>query len=81
VIIKDQRRRWGSCTGTVLRFNWRLAAFAQEIVDYVVVHELCHLVHPDHSTRFWGEVARVLPEFKKRRAALKTVPPGFPFGP
>ncbi len=71
VRIRDQRRRWGSCSrdGT-LRFNWRLVMMPPELVDYVVVHELCHLRVPNHSATFWSEVARFMPAYIARRTQL-----------
>jgi predicted metal-dependent hydrolase len=72
LVIRAQRTRWGSCSarGTI-SLNWRLMQAAPEILDYVVVHELCHLLVPNHSTRFWAEVARVLPDWRRRRAELR----------
>ena len=52
--VRDQRTRWGSCsTRGTLSFNWRLVLAPFDVLDYVVVHELCHLVEPNHSRRFW----------------------------
>lgn len=64
--------RWGSASadGTI-RLNWRLIHLSMEMVDYVVVHELSHLRHMDHSPRFWDVVAGVLPDHKQRRRALR----------
>lgn len=78
VSVRAQRRRWGSCTsrGTV-SLNWRLMQAAPEIVDYVIVHELCHLLVPNHSPRFWAEVARVLPDWRERRQALRRFRPAW----
>lgn len=70
--VRAQRTRWGSCTARgAVSLNWRLLQAAPEVFDYVVVHELCHLLVPNHSPRFWREVARVLPDFAERRAALR----------
>lgn len=70
--VRDQRSRWGSCApdGT-LRFNWRLAMFEPGVFDYVIVHELAHLLVRSHSPAFWAEVARVLPDHGERKAALR----------
>ena len=70
--IRAQRTRWGSCTtrGSI-SLNWRLMQASPEIFDYVVVHELCHLLVPNHSPRFWNEVGRILPDYRARRAALR----------
>ena len=64
--------RWGSASadGTI-RLNWRLIHLTPDMVDYVVVHELSHLRHMDHSPRFWDVVASVMPDHLERRAALK----------
>ncbi|MCK9485829.1 MAG: M48 family metallopeptidase [Dehalococcoidia bacterium] len=72
VLIRDQRRRWGSCApdGT-LRFNWRLVMLEPRLIDYVVVHELAHLVRPHHRPSFWAEVERLMPDYRARRAALR----------
>lgn len=74
VLIRDQRSRWGSCArdGT-LRFNWRVAVCDASVVEYVVVHELAHLRHPDHQAGFWALVGATLPDFAVRRAALHRV--------
>jgi predicted metal-dependent hydrolase len=69
---KEQKRRWGSCTSKGdLYFNWRLAMAPPGIIDYVVVHELCHLIHSDHSRKFWEEVGSILSDYKKRKKWLK----------
>jgi predicted metal-dependent hydrolase len=68
ISIRDTRSRWGSCSsGGSLSFSWRLALAPRQILDYVVVHELCHLVHLDHSQRFWSLVERVRPDFGEQR--------------
>ena len=70
--VRDQKRLWGSCSPTgALRFNFRLAMVGPELVDYVVVHELAHIVHGNHGPKFWALVERALPDHKERRAQLR----------
>lgn len=70
--LSNASTRWGSASadGTI-RLNWRLIHLPMDMVDYVVVHELSHLRHMDHSPQFWGVVAGVLPDHKQRRRALR----------
>jgi predicted metal-dependent hydrolase len=72
VAVRTYRRRWGSCDvlGNI-RFNWLLVSAPEAVIDYVVVHELCHLHHLDHSPRFWAAVERVLPDYRERRRWLR----------
>ena len=77
--IRNQRRRWGSCSAAgVLRFNWRLAMLSPDLVEYVVVHELCHLTHLNHSPNFWNLVAHHLPGVTALRKELKHQERGLP---
>ena len=72
VKVKSQRKRWGSCSPTgVLRFNWRIVQAPLSLIDYVVVHELVHLKHANHSKAFWAELAAVIPDFKPRKEQLR----------
>lgn len=72
VTFRNQKTRWGSCSSAKnLNFNWRLMMAPIEIIDYVVVHELCHLKHMNHSTSFWALVSETVPEYKARRKWLK----------
>ena len=72
IIIKDQKKRWASCSKDgALRFNWWIAIAPISVVDYVVVHELCHLEIKDHSSDFWKLVSITLPDYQKRRDWLK----------
>ncbi len=71
ISVTGARTRWGSCSAKGrLNFSWRLLRAPEEAVDYVVVHELAHLRQMDHSRKFWDIVARVLPDWKRRRALL-----------
>lgn len=72
VTVKTQKSRWGSCSSLGnLNFNWKLIMLPQEIIDYVVVHELCHLKEMNHSRNFWDQVGRVLPDYRKDKEWLK----------
>lgn len=72
IAIKDTRTRWGSCSGDGnLNFSYKLILMPMEILDYVVVHELCHRIYMNHSKEFWSEVERVIPDYKERRKWLK----------
>ena len=78
VKIRDQQTRWGSCSQSgVLRFNWRIAMAPISVLDYVVVHELCHIKIKNHSQDFWRLVSLVIPDYRKRREWLKTNYPMF----
>lgn len=62
ITLRDTRSRWGSCSAEGrLMFSWRLILAPPEVFDYVAAHEVAHLVHMDHSPRFWAEVERLLP--------------------
>lgn len=70
--IKDQKSRWGSCSSLGnLNFNWRILMAPESVCDYIVIHELCHLKHMDHSERFWRLVERNCPEYRQYRKWLK----------
>lgn len=72
IIIKDQKKRWASCSSDgILRFNWLIAIAPISIVDYVVVHELCHLKVKNHSLDFWKLVSIAIPDYQKRKDWLK----------
>lgn len=72
VTVKDQKTRWGSCSakGNV-NFNYQLAFLPDELLDYVVIHELAHRRHMNHSRAFWAEVEKYCPDYLERREQLK----------
>ncbi len=74
VKINSARTRWGSCSSRhVINLSWKLIAASQELIDYVIVHELCHTCYMDHSQEFWTMVQQVIPDYKQRIEGLKEV--------
>ncbi len=72
--LSNAQTQWGSCTQRGhIRLNWRLVQAPLPVIDYVAAHELAHLIHLDHSPRFWAEVARLCPDSSGRRAELRTM--------
>ena len=72
--IANAGQRWGSCNAqNVIRLNWRLIMAPLAILDYIVVHELCHIRHKNHGVQFWAQVASVLPDHKARRKRLRQI--------
>ena len=72
ITIRNQRTRWGSCSAKGnLNFNCLLMKAPPEVLDYVVVHELCHLKEMNHSKAFWDEVGKVMPEYETYKLWLK----------
>ncbi len=72
VTVREQKTRWGSCSAKGnLNFNWKLALMPEEILDYLVVHELAHRVEMNHSPAFWAVVAEEIPDYKTRREWLR----------
>ena len=72
ITIRNQRTRYGSCSAKGnLNFNCLIMLMPNEIIDYVIVHELCHIKEMNHSHRFWKAVEDILPDYKERRKWLK----------
>lgn len=69
--FRNQKTRWGSCSSDgSLNLNWKLVAFDQNLIDYVIIHELCHITHPNHSRRFWTLVESFCPDYKRLNKQL-----------
>lgn len=72
IVVRDLEKRWGSCTpGGTITLNWRLIMAPIPIVDYIAVHELCHLKVANHSPAFWELLRTVLPDYAERREWLR----------
>lgn len=70
--IKEQKTRWGSCSSLGnLNFNWKIVLMPRKVQDYIIVHELCHLIEMNHSKAFWRQVEKILPEYKEQVVWLK----------
>ncbi|MDO5103479.1 MAG: SprT family zinc-dependent metalloprotease [Lautropia sp.] len=70
--LSSARTRWGSCTRDGdIRLNWRLIQFSPELIDYVIAHELAHLVEMNHGPRFWAQLAALMPDYRTHQARLK----------
>lgn len=73
IAVRTQKRMWGCCDyrAKKIHLNWQIILSPMAVIDYVVVHELCHLIEPNHSKRFWQEVQQILPDFNRQRQWLK----------
>lgn len=72
VSIKSRKSQWGSCDSNGdVTFSWRLVMARPEAIDYVVIHELCHRKHMDHSRAFWNQVQKYMPDFKMQKQWLE----------
>ncbi len=72
IMIKNQKTRWGSCSrqGNI-NFNYKIALLPERAVDYIIVHEMCHLVEMNHSRKFWNLVAKTVPDYARVRKQLR----------
>jgi len=78
LLVREQRRRWGSCNEAgEVRLNWRIIQAPLSLVDYVIAHELTHVVRGDdgHSAAFWAHLGRVMPDYDARREVLRVLGP------
>jgi predicted metal-dependent hydrolase len=72
IMIKEQKTRWGSCSSLKnINYNWRIIMATEDIIDYLVVHEVCHLHHMNHSAEFWQLVETYIPHYQDCRKWLK----------
>jgi len=79
VSLTSARTRWGSCSATSgIRLHWRLIHLPARLGDYVVAHEVAHLRHMDHSSRFWATVETLYPDWRQARQALRAASSGLP---
>ena len=71
--VKEYKSRWGSCNSRgEISYNWKIIMTPHRIVDYVVIHELCHLIHHNHSPEYWHQVRSIVPDYQDKRDWLKT---------
>ena len=73
VRIADQAKRWGSCSKGVLRLNWRILQAPRRLVDYVVAHEVVHVLHEHHGAEFWAALGMLIPDYEARRERLRVL--------
>jgi predicted metal-dependent hydrolase len=72
IIITELKDKWGSCSNkNQIRYNWRIILAKTSIIDYVIVHELCHMIQKNHSDKYWKEVNRILPNYEIQKEWLR----------
>jgi predicted metal-dependent hydrolase len=70
--VKSYKSRWGSCSSKGdVSYNWKIMQAPSSVIDYVVIHELCHLIEHNHSSKFWNMVEKYCPEWRKSKEWLK----------
>jgi predicted metal-dependent hydrolase len=76
LVVAEPPKRWGSTTKTgTVRINWRILQCPVSLVDYVIAHELVHLIHEDHSRAFWATLGRIMPDYEERKNRLRAMGP------
>jgi len=74
IAIRNTKRSWGSCSELGnLNFNYKIVFLPNALAEYIIVHELCHLLEFNHSKRFWAHVESIIPDWRERRATLRRV--------
>jgi hypothetical protein len=74
ISIRNQRSRWGSCSvNRNLNYNFRIVLLPENLANYIIIHELCHLKEMNHSKRFWKLVEKMVPDYKEMRKKLKNI--------
>ena len=74
VSVTSAKTRWGSCSGdNAIRYSFRLLYMEKPLIEYVVAHETAHVLHKNHSTAFWKEVERLIPDWREKRKRLKSL--------
>ncbi len=74
ISIRNQKSRWGSCSKKGnLNYNYKITLMPEDLADYIIVHELCHLREFNHSKNFWSLVARAIPDYRERRKKIKNL--------
>jgi predicted metal-dependent hydrolase len=71
--VRSYKNRWGSCSSNGdISYNWKLIMAPEKIINYVIIHELCHLIHFNHSRDYWKEVSKKLPNYRESKEWLKS---------
>ncbi|MBC7958885.1 MAG: M48 family metallopeptidase [Vallitaleaceae bacterium] len=71
VEVNESKLNWGMCTAErKLTFNWRLIMAPEDVIDYIVIHEMCHMLHMNHERSFWRLVGKLMPDYEKKQAWL-----------
>ena len=74
ISIRNSRSRWGSCSAKKnINFNYKIIFLPEDLLDYIVVHELCHLGEMNHSKRFWNLVEKTTPDYREMRKKIKSI--------